>query len=58
MGMAGAGKVDVLYLLACWPESMFWRQRKMSFDNIFILPNVIGDMSRRRFGGFLSKFPK
>ena len=37
---------------------MFWRLRKMNFENIFILPNVIGDRSRRRFGGILSKFPK
>ncbi len=37
---------------------MFWRQRKMNFKNIFILPNVIGDRSRRRFGGIFIKFPK
>ena len=37
---------------------MFWRQRKMSFENIFILPNVIGDRSRRRFGGIFIKIPK
>ena len=43
---------------SCWPETMFWRQRKMNFENIFILPNVIGDRSRRRFGGIFIKFPK
>ena len=42
----------------CWPETMFWRQRKMNFENIFILPNVIGDRSRRRFGGIFIKIPK
>ena len=41
-----------------WPETMFWRQRKMNFENIFILPNVIGDRSRRRFGGIFIKIPK
>ena len=30
----------------------------MSFENIFILPNVIGDRSRRRFGGIFIKSPK
>ena len=30
----------------------------MNFENIFILPNVIGDRSRRRFGGIFIKFPK
>ena len=29
----------------CWPETMFWRQRKINFENIFILPNVIGERS-------------
>ena len=37
---------------------MFWRQRKMNFENIFILPNVIGERSRRRFGGIFIKIPK
>ena len=50
--MAGAGKVDG------WPETMFWRQRKMNFENIFILPNIIGERSRRRFGGIFIKIPK
>ena len=30
----------------------------MNFENIFILPNVIGDRSRRRFGGIFIKIPK
>ena len=30
----------------------------MNFKNIFILPNVIGDRSRRRFGGIFIKIPK
>ena len=30
----------------------------MNFKNIFILPNVIGDRSRRKFGGIFIKFPK
>ena len=34
------------------------RQRKMNFENIFILPNIIGDRSRRRFGGIFIKIPK
>ena len=42
----------------CWPETMFWRQRKMNFESIFILPNVIGDRSRRRYGGIFIKIPK
>ena len=42
----------------CWPETMFWRQRKINFENIFILPNVIGGRSRRRFGSIFIKIPK
>ena len=42
----------------CWPETMFWRQRKMNFENIFILPNVVGNRSRRRFGGIFIKVLK
>ena len=30
----------------------------MNFKNIFILPNDIGDRSRRRFGGIFIKIPK
>ena len=30
----------------------------MNFKNIFILPNVIGERSRRRFGGIFIKIPK
>ena len=30
----------------------------MNFKNIFILPNVIGDRSRKRFGGIFIKIPK
>ena len=30
----------------------------MNFENIFILPNVIGDTSRRRFWGIFIKIPK
>ena len=30
----------------------------MNFENIFILPNVIGVRSRRRFGGIFIKIPK
>ena len=30
----------------------------MNFENILILPNVIEDRSRRRFGGIFIKFPK
>ena len=54
-GWLGRGR---LMYSTCWPETMFWRQRKMNFENIFILPNVIGDRSRRRFGGIFIKFPK
>ena len=48
----------MMMYFSCWPETMFWRQRKMNFKNIFILPNVIGDRSRRRFGGIFIKIPK
>ena len=41
----------MMMYFSCWPETMFWRQRKMNFKNIFILPNVIGDRTRRRFRG-------
>ena len=54
-GWLGLGR---LMYSTCWPETMFWRQRKMNFENIFILPNVIGDRSRRRFGGIFIKIPK
>ena len=54
-GWLGQGR---LMYSTCWPETMFWRQRKMNFENIFILPNVIGDRSRRLFGGIFIKFPK
>ena len=54
-GWLGRGR---LMYSTCWPETMFWRQRKMNFENIFILPNVIGDRSRRRFGGIFIKIPK
>ena len=30
----------------------------MNFENIFILPNVIGERSRRRFGGIFIRIPK
>ena len=30
----------------------------MNFENIFILPNVIGVRSRRRFGGIFIRIPK
>ena len=30
----------------------------MNFENIFILPNVIGDRTRRRFEGIFIKIPK
>ena len=30
----------------------------MNFENIFMLPNVIGDRSRRRFGSIFIKIPK
>ena len=38
-GWLGRGR---LMYSTCWPETMFWRQRKMNFENIFILPNVLG----------------
>ena len=54
-GWLGRGR---LMYSTCWPETMFLRQRKMNFKNIFILPNVIGDRSRRRFGGIFIKLSK
>ena len=54
-GWLGRGR---LMYSTCWSETMFWRQRKMNFKTIFILPNVIGERSRRRFGGIFIKIPK
>ena len=39
-------------------ETKFWRQRKMNSENIFILPNYIGEGSRDFLGGIFITIPK
>ena len=43
---------------SCWTETMFWWLRKMNFENIFILPNHIGERSRGFLWGIFIKIPK
>ena len=42
----------------CWTETMFWRQRKINFENIFILSNHIGESFRGFSWGIFIKIPK